>query len=583
MKLLSAALAFATMVVVSTVLLAFLGSGLNTHVAAGALICATIVALAAWVTTASPTLPKARFWDQLMLIVFALVSLRAFLWLVYKRGDEICVLSPNNLGDLSLHLNLIRYLASGIAFWPESSILSNVPLTYPLGSDLFNSVLEVLGVDTFAGLIWTGLAGAALAGYALWLWGGAFGLAAFLFNGGLTGFAILRTFELEDFQSEMVWKNLFLSMFVTQRGLLMALPGGLILLYAWRERYFRGSKHLIPLWVQLLIYASLPLFNIHAFFFLSLLLAAILAAQLAAARSWNPLAAGAPRELFAFVALALVPATLSILLVTGFFSMAGAIRWAPGWVAGGNLWGWIWNFGLTLPLSLVLAFMLFLNKDSEARCFVWTAVCIFALCCIVSFASWEWDNMKLMLWSWLVIAPYLWTKVIAKMNLAARVAVCVVLFFSGAVSLIGGLDARHGYALARRSELDAWKHALAGIPPEVRFACVPDYNHPLVLLGRKVACGYEGHLWSHGLNCHQNLDLLRKALVGGAAWRDVASSLDVQWLALRKADLPEVKPPGDPPPDDAFGALYDFAPIVRQDPASLEARQLRPQSVDLPW
>ena len=214
-----------------------------------------------------------------MLIVFALVSLRAFLWLVYSRGDEICVLSPNNLGDLSLHLNLIRYLASGIAFWPESSILSNAPLTYPIGSDLFNSLLEVLGIDTFVGLIWTGLAGAALTGYALWLWGGAFGLAAFLFNGGLTGFAVLRTLEIEDFQSEMVWKNLFLSMFVTQRGLLIALPSGLILLYAWRERYFRGSQHVIPIWLQLLIYASLPLFNIHAFLFLSLLLAAIFASS----------------------------------------------------------------------------------------------------------------------------------------------------------------------------------------------------------------------------------------------------------------------------------------------------------------
>ena len=412
-----------------------------------------------------------------MWIVFALVSLRAFLWLVYKRGDEICVLSPNNLGDLSLHLNLIRYLASGIAFWPDSSILSNVPLTYPLGSDLFNSVLEVLGVDTFVGLIWTGLAGAALTGYALWLWGGAFGLAAFLFNGGLTGFAILRTFELEDFQSEMVWKNLFLSMFVTQRGLLVALPAGLMLLYAWRERYFRSGKHVVPVWLQLLIYASFPLFNIHAFLFLSLLLAAILAAQLAAARSWNPLAAGAPRELVAFVALALVPATLSILLVTGFLSTAGAIRWAPGWVAGGNLWGWIWNFGLTLPLSLVLAFMLFLSKDNEARCFVWTAVCIFALCCIVSFAPWEWDNMKLMLWSWLVIAPYLWTKVIAKMNLAARGAVCVVLFFSGAVSLIGGLDAppwirarpalrtRHLEARTRRHSARSSFRLRAGLQP----------------------------------------------------------------------------------------------------------------------
>ena len=30
------------------------------------------------------------------------------------------------------------------------------------------------------------------------------------------------------------------------------------------------------------------------------------------------------------------------------------------------------------------------------------------------------------------------------------------ILFSGGVSLIGGLDARHGYAIAQRSELDAW-------------------------------------------------------------------------------------------------------------------------------
>ena len=73
MKFVSATLGFATMVVVSTGLLAFLGSGLNSPVAAAALACATVVALAAWVTTTPHALPKAHFWDWLMLIVFALV------------------------------------------------------------------------------------------------------------------------------------------------------------------------------------------------------------------------------------------------------------------------------------------------------------------------------------------------------------------------------------------------------------------------------------------------------------------------------------------------------------------------------
>jgi hypothetical protein len=588
MRPLSAALAFASTVVVSATIIAFLRPGLNAAAAWGSVACGTIAGLAAWLTTRPHKQSRATFWDSLMLLVFALVSLRAFLWVIYARGDEICVLSPNNLGDLSLHLNLIRYLASGIPFWPESSILSKAPLTYPIGADLFNSVLELCGVDTFKGLIWTGLVGAALAGYALWLWGGAFGVAAFLLNGGLAGFAILRTFQIEDFQSEMVWKNFFLSMFVTQRGLLYALPAGLLRLSAWRERYFRGSIQALPFWLQIVIYVSLPLFSIHAFLFLSAVLLAIFLTLIITRLLRIPRRVGADRagEVIALVALSVIPAAAAILLVTGSFSISSGIRWAPYWVSGGsafNLWTWIWNFGLSLPLAIVLALVLLWEKDHEARCFVWAATCVFVLCCTASFAPWEWDNMKLMLWSWLVIAPYLWTKILAPMHPAARAAICLVLFFSGGVSLLGGLDARHGYVIARRSELDAWRHAVAGIPADVRFASVPDYNHPLILLGRKVACGYEGHLWSHGLDYQRDLHLLRQALEKPESWRSNAPLLEVEWLGLRKSDLANFQPPGNPPPNGAVGVLYDLRPLLKQDPASRERPQLPPQPVDLLW
>ena len=609
MKCLSSALAFASTTVVTAIFLGFLCSGLNPSVAWSAIACGALAAVAAWWTTNPCRRARLGFWDWLVLTVFALSSLRAFLWVIYSRGDEICVLSPNNLGDLSLHLNLIRYLANGVAFWPESSILSNAPLSYPLGADLLNSLLEICGVDTIRGLVWAGLAGAALTGYALWSWGGAFGVAAFLFNGGLAGFAVLRTLQIDDFQREMVWKNLFLSMFVTQRGLLFALPAGLLLLHVWRERYFRGANRVIPFWLQLLLYASMPLFNLHAFLFLSLVLLAVFIACFFGARAPDkkrfPSAGGSQiaavaarfggsfrdgaspvREVLIFVALAVLPATVGILLVTGFFSASSGIRWFPVWImgeTGWNLWVWIWNFGLALPLSMMLAIALFFDRDIEARCFVWAASVIFSACCVFVFAPWEWDNMKLMLWSWLVIAPYLWKKMLAPLKLPARAAVCVVLFFSGGVSLIGGLDARHGYAIGRRSELAGWQHAIAGIPPWVRFACVPDYNHPLILLGRKVACGYEGHLWSHGLDYQKKFELLNKSLKGEVSWRSSAPLLDVEWLALRNKDLPATKPPGDSPAANAYGALYDLRPLLTQDPSSPEGPRLRPQSVDLFW
>ena len=149
--------------------------------------------------------------------------------------------------------------------------------------------------------------------------------------------------------------------------------------------------------------------------------------------------------------------------------------------------------------------------------------------------------------------------------------------------MIGGLDARHGYAIGRRSELAGWQHAIAGIPPWVRFACVPDYNHPLLLLGRKVACGYEGHLWSHGLDYQKKFELLNKSLNREVRWRSSAPLLDVEWLALRNKDLPATKPPGDSPAANAYGALYDLRPLLTQDPSSPESPRLRPQSVDLFW
>jgi hypothetical protein len=317
---------------------------------------------------------------------------------IYARDDEIYVLSPNNLGDLSLHLNLIRYLASGVPFWPESSILSHTPLSYPLGADLFNSLLEVVGVATAHALIWTGLAGAGLTGCALWFWGGSFGIAAFLFNGGLAGFAVLRTLQIEDFQREMIWKNLFLSMFVTQRGLLFALPAGLRLLHTWRERYFRTANRVIPAWLQLLLYALMPLFNMHAFLFLSIvLLSLFLTCRAGAARAiagWGDSTSAAPAgssvrpggQPATEVSSSSLPPSFpprSGFCGDGFFSRlvgTSLVSLLDDGETGWSAWTWVENFGLALPLSLALEIALVFERDPEARCSVWTAGATFVAC-----------------------------------------------------------------------------------------------------------------------------------------------------------------------------------------------------------
>jgi hypothetical protein len=548
--------------------LAFPFGGLSPSVAWAAFAAGIAAAFFAWRGIRAREWRPPTAWDVLMLTVFALASLRAFLWLLYPVGDEWRVLSPNNLGDISLHIQMIRYLAGGVDFWPASPILAGAQLTYPLGVDLFNSLLLCAGVPLEKGLIWIGLLGAGLSGWALWRWGGAFAVAALLFNGGLAGFLVFQTGHISDFQTELPWKNFFLAMFVTQRGLLYALPCGLFLLSAWREdlcgtgflacepaqaqagkpvSHFRASRDRqdgvgsgVPRWVAFLLYATMPLFSAHAFVFLSFVLACAFLVN--------------PRQrkfLAIFVACAIPPATASLFYVTGHFAASSGLRWLPGWMQkcdvwlnyannSGHLWlhdpaawiFWIWNFGVSLPLLLLLGWRLIWTRRKDAICFAGTGIFVFLVCCFVSFAPWEWDNTKLFLWAWLACAPFLW-EMISKWPVTVRGLVCFVLFFSGAVSLVGGLDGRHGYKLTTRSELAGAAVVLAPIPFEDRIAVEPDFNNPVMLLGRPVLCGYEGHLWSHGLDYHRQWDALHVVLKQEPGWQEALKCLDAKWLYLK--------------------------------------------------
>src|SRR2546423_8003709 len=165
-------------------------------------------------------------WFWLLAACFAIFAFRSFCWLIYWDGNEVKVQSPNNLGDLSLHLTYIRHFASGVPLWPDNPIEPFSKLRYPAGVDLFNAVLTCLGVDVMKGLIWVAVIASIATFYALYRWGGNFGIAAFLFNGGLASFPVLTTFKFLDFQGakNKAWKNIALSMFVTQTCVLHHFP-----------------------------------------------------------------------------------------------------------------------------------------------------------------------------------------------------------------------------------------------------------------------------------------------------------------------------------------------------------------------
>src|SRR5436190_893741 len=293
MRLLSAGLIYVALSTMAALLLGENAGGLNRSISFVSLIIGVTGAIAVFFLMPPPSegslvaaeddarLAKYRsIWLCLVGFVFAIFAFRSFCWLFYFDGENIDIQSPFNLGDLGLHLTYIKTFANGMSLWPDSPIYVYSKLRYPAGMDLFNALLAIVGFDLRSQLAAIGVLASIATFYAFYRWSGTFGIAGFLFNGGTTGFAYLWTHEFIDYQGgpHISWKSIPLSMFVTQRGLLYAIPAGLVLLWSWRVKYSSDNllqKQRLPGWVEYILYATMPLFHVHTFLALSVVLLAL--------------------------------------------------------------------------------------------------------------------------------------------------------------------------------------------------------------------------------------------------------------------------------------------------------------------
>jgi hypothetical protein len=546
------------------------------------------------------------FWFWVLAICFGVFAFRSFCWLIYWDGNDVKVQSPNNLGDLSLHLTYIRHFASGVALWPDNPIEPFSKLRYPAGVDLFNAVLTCLNVDVMKGLIWVAILSSIATFYALYRWGGNFGIAGFLFNGGLASFPVLTTFNFLDYQgaNNMAWKSIALSMFVTQRGVLYAFPVALLLLYQWRAQFFpdyaepalvatpeedrppapatRGGP--LPFWVEVTLYATMPLYHAHTFMALSLVLAFLFILGGSEVR----------KRTLLLVALALLPATFCVWITTDYFHASSFIKWQPGWVQAvpkGDMampfvTFWLVNFGAWVPLVLFFIGITALTvwkrlkahelKISATVAFLIAAIAIFLVGYLVKLAPWEWDNIKIIVWAYLLILPFLWTDLIIQWPIPLRVLVYIALFASGFVSLCGGIAiGKNGYGIANREELDAIGVAVNKLPAEARYAGWPTWGHPVLLQGRKMVLGYPGHLWTQGFKFDDTNNKLKAMMEGAPNWKDLARTLHARyvfWGREEKANYAASKRPWERESalmaSGPWGAIYDI-----EAPASASVRR----------
>ncbi|MDQ3199209.1 MAG: hypothetical protein M3Q46_08510 [Verrucomicrobiota bacterium] len=637
MKWCSAGLTLVNVATMAGLLLGIVGGGLDGGFAGLALVLGLAAAIYAWLETAPfvlrqkvvvpppPQLPKSKrarrrmkldtppevtappprrwhFWGWAVGVVFALFAVRSFCWILWVDGKNYKIQSPFNLGDLSLHITYIKYFANGVALWPDNPVHVASSLRYPAGIDLFDSLLLLQHVDLVQALVWTGLLGSVATFYAFYRWGGPFAIAGFLFNGGLAGYVFFRTHQFIDYQSEKIaWKSIPLTMFLTQRGLLYAIPAGLLLLLHWRRKYFPSRPNemisqrrgLLPWWVEWSLYATMPLFHVHTFLALSGVLAFWLLVG-----TWEM-----RKQIAILLSAAFVPATWIVWMITDHLQAKSILAWAPGWLQSDPGFStsavrfWIVNFGLTLPALIALvAVVIWRDRGnqvaqvtegmeqeasaevvagpgwwerlcvSQSFAFVTPAALIFIFALFVKTAPWGWDNTKLIIWAYFICLPFLWRDLIARFPIPMRAGVCFLLFFSGFVSLLGGLSVGSpGFDIADRTELDAIATVVRRVPIEERFAAFPTFNHPLLLNGRKVVLGYPGHLWTQGFDYAPIEQQLTALMQGAPDWRERARALHARYLFWGENEKRNYASSSQPWRDQAavvgtgfWGTIYDL-------------------------
>jgi hypothetical protein len=498
--------------------------------------------------------PSARLaWPEAAsLAVFAAVSVRQFGWVVYERGGEWLTLLPHNFGDLPLHWTYIRHMADGASFWPANPVFASLPLRYPLGVDLLAAAMVQLGGTVPEVLRWSGLVASVLTALALRRWGGAFAVAGFLFAGGLAGLEFFATGQLRDYQSAVAWKNVYLTLFVPQRGFLLALPMGLLLMWSWRRRLLRDEPGLPP-WVEGLLWGALPIVHLHTFAFVSVV-----------AATWA-LAARRLRAALPALAVACLPATWGVWMVTDRFRAASVLGWKPGWMIGGEgpLVFLLLNFGVYVPLALWALARAVRERRREETLVLAPALAAFGLLFLVRVAPWEWDNTKVMVWCYLASLPPLQALLLDGWRPPARVAALVLLFFSGGLSVLAASVAGDDrLAVADRAEVEAVCAALAPLGRDEPVATAQVHNHPVALCGQPLVAGYSGHLWSHGIDSRSTEGALARLMNGAGDWRPQARALGARHLfwgpreqaAFRTSRQPWLQE--TPRASGAWGALY---------------------------
>lgn len=192
---------------------------------------------------------------------------------------------------------------------------------------------------------------------------------------------------------------------------------------------------------------------------------------------------------------------------------------------------WLWLFSLLLyPIFIVIprlrlkSFHLLYFKNFRVP-FLTASVILFTLPNLFLFQPWDFDNAKLFFLWWIIAVIFIVAPLLQNLWDQNAIGKILTLAFISLAIAAGGFDFTNrlltdksksfGYSDAAADNLELAEWIRVNTNPNDRFLTEPSIDPiPLFLAGRPVYMGYDGWLWSHGLDYSENRKNMETILSG---------------------------------------------------------------------
>ncbi len=501
-----------------------------------------------------------KYWPLLLLLVI-------FGWLFFNLLSSH-MLQPkvdglysggSTWGDLAFHLSLISAIKErGLEALKAHPVYVGEQLRYPFLSDAIAAVLEKMGLSLRASLIWPSfifLIALIAVFYFLVLKITHSRVAAFLtpflffFNAstfslryfwqdfkasGMSLFSFLGSMtkeygHLANYQIN--FSNIIADYILPQRAIILGLLIGLAAVYFFWS-YWESKEKKKLLYAGILI-GFLPVIHTHTFMSL------VFAAGFLALIELIPNFKNFKKVVSNWIWFALPILILALPQVLWLYpsSSESFMRFGFGWMKGDQnvFWFWLRNLGLYLP-AMIISYIL---AKPKLKTFYLAFLGLFIISNVIIFQPHIYDNMKIMLWwfllSVILIADWL-GRIHKKMGRQGYLAVALIfcaLIPTGFLSVFR--ESYVSWRMFSQEDLNLAEFVMANTPKEAIFLSSDKHNGALpCFTGRRILMGYRGWLWTHGIDYRQREADVMDMYEGNSQSLDLIKKYDVNYVLIEQ-------------------------------------------------